>query len=90
VFGANSLEDLQNTKYFSKMSEKELQAWTAKRSALKAPYLPSEPLCVFDMGDKTEVILECTQHAPIKYIKFVPTGFRRLPINFTSKPFNSN
>ena len=27
---------------------------------------------------------------PVKFIKFIPTGFRKKPINFSSKSFNSN
>lgn len=44
------------------------------------------------MEEKTEISIEVPAHIkkPVKYIKFIPTGFRKSPINFSSKPFHSN
>lgn len=75
------------------MSEKELKKWSEQRfkgDYKNIPLLPNEPIAYFDMDDKTEIIIEAPIFRIIKYVKFVPTGFRRRPINFSSKAFHSN
>ena len=44
------------------------------------------------MEDQTEMIIDASSkvNRPVKFIKFIPTGFRKKPINFSSKSFNSN
>ena len=90
---AETLEDLNNTKLFSKLNDKELKKWFEKRTSeeLKnVPLLPNEPIAYFDMDDQTEIIVEASIRRPVRFIKFIPTGFRKRPINFSSKPFNAN
>lgn len=77
------------------MTEKELNKWFSERytGELKSiEALPNEPIVYFNMEEKTEVVLEnpLKSSKPVKYVKFIPTGFRKRPINFTSKPFNEN
>jgi hypothetical protein len=83
-----------NTKQFTKMNDKELAKWFKDRyqgefKSLSA--LPNEPIAYFDLEDKTEIIID--KHflnRPVKYVKLIPTAFRKLPINFSSKAFNAN
>ena len=44
----------------------------------------------FDLRDRTEAALDITTNNSFRYIKLIPTAFREKPINYTSKPFNSN
>lgn len=44
--------------------------------------MPSEPVAFFDFGDQTEIILNLDIKKPCRYIKFIPTAFRKKPINF--------
>ncbi len=52
--------------------------------------LPNEPVAYFDIDDKTEIKVDIDYNRPIRFIKFIPTAFRKKPINYSSKPFNSN
>ena len=76
------------------MSDKELAKWFHDRyhGDLKSvPPLPNEPIAYFDLEDKTEIIVD--KHflnRPVRYIKLIPTAFRKKPINFSSKAFNAN
>jgi hypothetical protein len=55
------------------------------------PPLPNEPIAFFNLEDKTEITLD--QHylkRPVRFVKLIPTAFRKKPINFSSKAFNAN
>jgi hypothetical protein len=56
------------------------------------PPLASEPVAYFNMEEKLEVIIDVSKMVtrPVKYVKFIPTAFRKKPINFSSKSFNEN
>ena len=51
----NSLEELLNTKQFSKFTKKDYQEWKAKRDLVNLPLLPNEPVLYFDLEEKTEI-----------------------------------
>ena len=77
------------------MSEKELMKWFNDRysGALKGvPPLPCEPIAYFNMEEKLEVSVDVSKMItrPVKFVKFIPTAFRKKPINFSSKSFNEN
>jgi len=44
------------------------------------------------MEEKLEVSVDVSKliSRPVKYVKFIPTAFRKKPINFSSKSFNEN
>jgi hypothetical protein len=95
IFVADNLEDLGNTKAFTRMTEKEINKWFQERytGALKGvPALPCEPIAYFNLDEKLEISLDVSKVVtrPIKYVKFIPTAFRKKPINFSSKSFNEN
>lgn len=54
--------------------------------------MPCEPIAYFNMEEKLEISLDVSKVVtrPIKYVKFIPTAFRKYPINFSSKSFNEN
>jgi hypothetical protein len=54
------------------------------------PLLPSEPIAFFDMGNENEIVVKLEMPILCRFVKFIPTAFRKKPINFTSKPFHSN
>ena len=95
IFVAENIEDLHNTKQFSKMSDKELNHWFNERYSgqLKnIPAMPNEPIAYFNLDDKVELQIDVTSFVsrPVRYVKFIPTAFRKKPINFNIKSFNSN
>lgn len=70
---------------------KDYNKWKETRDTLKQiPLMPNEPILYFDMEEKTELTIVLESSKAIRYVKFVPTAFRKKPINFTSKPFHSN
>ena len=81
-----------NTKQFAKFTEKEYTAWKNKRDQFKdIPLLPNEPIAFFDIGEGNEIKVDLySPLKPCRFIKFIPTAFRKRPINFSSKPFNAN
>ena len=91
IFISESLEDLNNTKQFSKFTDKEYKIWKSKRDRLShIPLLPSEPIAFFDIDDQNEIIINVENSRPCRYIKFIPTAFRKKPINFSSKALINN
>jgi len=53
--------------------------------------LPCEPIAYFNMEEKTEIIVDASRiQRPVRFIKFIPTAFRKKPINYSSKAFNAN
>jgi len=61
IFVSDSLEDLLNTKAFSKMTEKELSKWFNERysGAFKGvPHLPTEPIAYFNMEEKLKIVID--------------------------------
>lgn len=42
------------------------------------------------MGEENEIVISIPTARQCRFIKLVPTSFRKKPINFTSKAFNSN
>lgn len=83
-----------NTKQYTKLSEQELKAWWNQRTSghmAKVPFLPSEPIAYFDMDEKLELTIEVgLKGRTANFVKFVPTAFRKKPVNFSSKAFNAN
>lgn len=91
IFVSDNLNDLLNTKQFNKFRDKEYKKWKLLRDqASDIPLLPYEPVAFFDLGKETEIIVDVSISKPIRYVKFVPTAFRKSPINYSSKSFNSN
>ena len=76
------------------MNDKELTNWFKERyqgEFKDIPALPNEPIAYFNLEDKTELIIDSHYLTrPVKFIKFIPTAFRKRPINFASKAFNAN
>lgn len=77
------------------MSEQELKIWWNQRTTghmAKVPFLPSEPIAYFDLDEKLELTIDARfiKNRAINYVKLMPTAFRRKPLNFSSKAFNSN
>ncbi len=67
--------------------------WQDKNSKLGLPYVHGEPAFYFDMdAAETEefTLPQDTDFGVCRYVKFVPTSFRKSPINFSSKHFDSN
>ena len=52
--------------------------------------MPNEPIEYVQMEEKSEIILNIEVDRPIRFVKFIPTAFRKKPINFVHKPFHSN
>jgi hypothetical protein len=94
IFASDNIEDLMNTKQYLKMTDKELKKWWTERTSGhlgKVQFLNSEPIAYFDLEEKVEITVDAKLvNRPVKYIKLIPTAFRKGPINFSSKPFNSN
>ena len=49
-------------------------------------------IAYFDLDEKLELTIDARfiKNRAINYVKLMPTAFRRKPLNFSSKAFNSN
>eukprot|EP00347_Sterkiella_histriomuscorum_P007708 403347869 len=91
IFASNNLEDLFNTKQFSKFTKQDYQKWRQTRDRVSAlPLLSNEPIAFFEMGEQNEITVDVEIQQSFKYVKMIPVSFRERPINYTSKPFNQN
>jgi len=87
IFVGNSLEELIQTKA---MTDKEYQEWSKERAKLGLPLAPHEPVASFDMDGSLNFTFSLALEKPCMFIKFVPTAFRKKPVNLSSKAFNQN
>ena len=86
VFASECLEDIVNTKRFINNLNLTRKEWVPKDK-----YIPTEPVGVFDM-DKDQgvtVTLHQRYQRAFRFVKLVPTGFRKGPINFSRYKFHS-
>lgn len=80
-----------NTKNFARFTEKEYKDWKKKRSlSSQIPLMCGEPVAFFNLDDKLEITVTLDEPRTCRFIKFIPTAFRKKPINFASKPFNTH
>lgn len=52
--------------------------------------MSNEPVAFVNLDDKMELVVTLDEPKICRFIKFIPTAFRKKPINFSSKPFNTH
>ena len=79
IFASQNLEDLQNSKRFLNRLKLWGKDWTPSES-----YIASEPIGMFDLDkEKSMTVALLPQfQREYNYVKLLPIGFRKGPINF--------
>lgn len=86
IFASDCLENISKTRKFINKLKLFNKEWEPKEY-----YVPEEPIGMFDLNkdiEETFYIDEKFQR-PFRYVKLVPTGFRKAPINFSRIKFHS-
>jgi hypothetical protein len=90
LFVSDNLSSLQNTEPFHSFTLKDYLQWKDKRMYDPRPLQPYEPVGYFDMGSTTKIVDKIASKTPCKYVKLVPTAFKKTPNNsFPQEKFNS-
>ena len=86
VFASNFLEDIVNTRKFLNNLKFTRADWQPSER-----YIPNEPIGMFDLDQEEgmTVILDKQYQRPYRFVKLVPVGFRKGPINFSRIKFHS-
>ena len=79
VFASDCLEDMMNTKKFINKLKLYQKDWEPADR-----YIATEPIGTFDLDQEQQlhVNLEDRYQRTYRYVKLVPVGFRKGPINF--------
>lgn len=81
LFAADSLKALENTTPFHSFTIEDYMEWKDKRMYDPRPLQSYEPVGYFDMGTATKIIDKVAVKSPCKYVKLVPTSFKKTPNN---------
>ena len=81
LFVGDNLSSLEDTEPFHSFTLKEYLEWKDKRMYDPRPLESYEPVGYFDMGSSVKIIEKIISKKPCKYVKLVPTAFKKTPNN---------
>jgi hypothetical protein len=81
LFVGDTLTELQETTPFHSFTLKQYLEWKRKRSQDPRPLQPYEPVGYFEMGNSWKIIDKIASKNPWKYVKLVPTAFKKTANN---------
>lgn len=90
LFISDTLAGLQNTDPFHSFTFKEYLEWKNKRMFDPKPLQPYEPVGYFDFGSSVKIIDKIASKESWKYVKLVPTAFKKVKNNtFPKEKFDN-
>lgn len=86
VFASQCLDDIYNTRRFINGLSLSGKEWEPREE-----YVPSEPIGRFELNEELSVTVDLPPQyqQSFRFVKLVPTGFRKGPINFSKTKFHS-
>ena len=87
IFASDNLEDIgTGTRKFLNQLKLYSREWKPKDH-----YVPTEPIGTFELEKEMGITINILKkfQKPYRFIKLVPTGFRKGPINFSRVKFHS-
>lgn len=83
IFTGDSLEEMIQAKHFNRFKKQDYEKWLQKKDSKVED---SEPIAYIDLQAEPKAKFPVLQkQSPKRYIKFVPTSFRKKPINYASQ-----